>query len=351
MPDGRDRCPTILPAPHPGTRGSTFVDPRDVGIDPDTGISTNTNAHSDPTPARRSARQSRRSAKSSPSAGAGPSTEAGSSTRIGLSAGASPPGAAGPSGAARPQPALPDIPRRLHRKKARTRAEPSPGAGPSGAAEPQPAIPIIIPTPRPGRRKRRPEGPAIVERPHSVPQPGLDEPIERSPSVKARSQHRAPASGSTTPLLPAYTRGRPADPSSRWESMLVEQAQEEEKILEKTVVEFIRLDKGQPSLDPAYDGLNWGETFNAASATLEHAMRKILYYERELRLLGVSTRSPGPDRFRLHRIPSRLHLPARGDRGPCVEYRRPRSPGGDRGAGAGAGADGGIVGGGAAGAG
>ena len=194
--------------------------------------------------------------------------------------------------------------------------------------------------PLPGRRKRRPEGPTIVLRPHSAPQLDLGEPIERSPSpsVKARVGRRAPASGLTIPPLPAYTKGRPADPSSRWESMLVEQAQEEEKIFEKTVVEFIRLDKGQPSLDPAYAGMNWGETFKAASATLEGAMRKIEWCERELRGSGVATRLPGPDRFRLHRIPAHLHLPAREFRGPCSEHRGPGGAGSDDDGGGGGGA-------------
>ncbi|KAF7504366.1 hypothetical protein GJ744_002423 [Endocarpon pusillum] len=379
MSDGPNRHPKMLPAPHadtvrssfvdprdmgidPNTRvvRSTFVDPRDVGIDPQTGLSMSTN------PARRSAQQSRRPARSGPSAGAGPPTGTGSTTETDLSAraspsggarsttetdlsaGASPSAAAGPSGAARPQPALPDISTRLPRRKAPTRA------GPSGGAQPQPAIPSIVPTrlPLPGRRKRRPEGPPTVERRHIAPHPGLDKPIERSPSVEARGQRRAPASGSAIPPQPAYTIGRPADPSSEWESMLVEQAKEQERILEKTVVEFIRLEKGQPSLDPEYEGMDWGDTFKAASETLEGAMRRIDWCERQLRLLGISTRVPGPDRFRLHRIPSRLHLPARGDRVP------PLSAGGDMGAAGGAAgsaggeaAAGGIVGGAGAGAG
>jgi hypothetical protein len=84
--------------------------------------------------------------------------------------------------------------------------------------------------------------------------------------------------------------------------MLVNSILELEQTVEETIKELMRLEKGQPALNPGYRGANWADTHETASQILAGAIHKIESYERELRNLGVVTRLPGPGRFRLDRI-------------------------------------------------
>lgn len=154
-----------------------------------------------------------------------------------------------------------------------------------------------------------------------TPQPGLPADISMPPHRDNTPTMTGPPLAMMAPSLGAgfgtrYTAGRPADLSDQWEAILVNAVSWEEVVFEQAVEELIRVDRGQPSLDPAYIGMNLGQTYEAASATLQSAMQKIESYEEQLRGLGIATPVPGPRRFRLNRLPPRQNLPGPGGGGP-----------------------------------
>jgi hypothetical protein len=266
MSDRLPRPPRTLPRRHSRQlpwylQGSTFVDPRDIGLHPDTLENLIPEAYSDQGSPRSTFRLNQTSnftvsdtfARAGLSPGSGPSMEAGRST------------GARPSKAARSQPSAPN----------------------NTSMRPPPSL-----TTQYGHQSRS----TVVLRPHNVPAPGSAQ--RASPPARAGAANRVIVTPEAT-----QTKGRPPNLSDPWEVMLVNSILELEQAVEETIKELIRLEKGQPALNPGYRGTNWADTHEAVSQMLAGAIHKIESYEHELRHLGVVTRLPGPGRFRLDRIP------------------------------------------------
>jgi hypothetical protein len=270
MSDLPPRPPRILPRrrlpqQHWDVQGSTFIDPRGVGTHPNTLQSPIPEAYSDQGNPPSTAGLNQRStvsgkfAKSGLSAGSGPSTEAGPSTGV------------RPSKTPRIQPSAPN----------NTSMRPPPTR-----------------TTQHGHQSRSTD----VLRSHCTPALGSAEraspPASGGPAGRGGAAKRVIAAPEAT-----HTNGRHSSPSDPWEVMLVNSIMDLEQTVDDSIKELICLKKGQPPRNPRYRGMNWADTYEAASHTLDEAIHKIESYERELRKRGVITRLPGPGRFRLDLIP------------------------------------------------
>lgn len=245
-------------------QGSTFVDPRDIGIHPDTLGSLFPEAYSDQGNPRSALRLNQMSTVSDTFA------------RVGLSPGSGPSTEAGPSTGPRPS------------KVARTQ----PSAPNNTSTRPPPSL-----TTQYDHQSRS----TVVLGPHLIPAFGLAQraspPASGGPASRGGAVNRVIVTSEAT-----HTKGRTHNPSDLWEVMLVNSILELEQTVEETIKELMRLEKSQLALNPGSRGTNWADAHEAASQILVGAIHKIESYERELQNLGVVTRLPGPARFRLDRI-------------------------------------------------